>query len=159
MGEIRQEKSGFAAWTDRHAELWKFMKFLLAGGGSNVVELAVHMLLLNTVFAALTAEPVTAYFLNLIGITSKGYLYTYMVSTTVGYTIAFILNRKITFKADANPAVSMVLYAVMVLFTIFANGWIGDDNLGGRKRSDRESVRHGNQGDRNADPDALDVSV
>ena len=55
MGEIRQEKSGFAAWTDRHAELWKFMKFLLAGGGSNVVELAVHMLLLNTVFAALTA--------------------------------------------------------------------------------------------------------
>ena len=48
-----------------------------------------------------------------------------MVSTTVGYTIAFILNRKITFKADANPAVSMVLYAVMVLFTIFANGWIG----------------------------------
>ena len=73
MSEIRQEKSGFAAWTDRHAELWKFMKFLLAGGGSNVVELAVHMLLLNTVFAALTAEPVTAYFLNLIGITSKVY--------------------------------------------------------------------------------------
>ena len=90
-----------------------------------MVELAVHMLLLNTAFAVLTAEPVTAHFLNLIGITSKGYLYTYMISTTVGYTIAFILNRKITFKADANPAVSMALYAVMVLFMIFANGWIG----------------------------------
>ena len=76
-------------------------EFLLAGGGSNVVELAVHMLLLNTAFAVLTAEPVTAHFFNLIGITSKGYLYTYMISTTVGYTIAFILNRKITFKADA----------------------------------------------------------
>lgn len=75
---------------------------------------------------ALTVEPVTLlHFLNLIGITSKGYLYTYMISTTVGYTIAFILNRKITFNADANPAVSMMLYAVMVLFTIFANGWIG----------------------------------
>lgn len=37
MGEIRQEESGFTAWTDRHAELWKFMKFLLAGGGSNMV--------------------------------------------------------------------------------------------------------------------------
>ena len=79
MGEILQENSGFTAWTDRHAELWKFMKFLLAGGGSNMVELAVHMLLLNTVFAALTVEPVTAHFLNLIGITSKGYLYTYMI--------------------------------------------------------------------------------
>ena len=103
----------------------EFMKFLLAGDGSNVVELAVHMLLLNTAFAALMAELVTAHFLNLIGITSKGYLYTYMISTTVGYTIAFILNRKITFKADANPAVSMALYAVMVLFTVFVNGWIG----------------------------------
>ena len=41
-----------------------------------MVELAVHMLL-NTAFAVLTAEPVTAHFLNLIGITSKGYLYTY----------------------------------------------------------------------------------
>ena len=139
----------------------EFMKFLLAGDGSNVVELAVHMLLLNTAFAALTAEPVTAHFLNLIGITSKGYLYTYMISTTVGYTIAFILNRKITFKADANPAVSMALYAVMVLFTIFCERLdrIGDDDLGKGKRLDGEFVRHGNQGDRNADSDALDLSV
>ena len=53
------------------------MKFLLAGGGSNMVELAVHMLLLNTVFAALTVEPVTAHFLNLIGIMSKVSVYLY----------------------------------------------------------------------------------
>ena len=56
---------------------------------------------------------------------SKGYLYTYLISTTVGYGIAFILNRKITFKADVNPTLSMILYAIMVVFTIFANGWIG----------------------------------
>ena len=43
----------------------------------------------------------------------------------MGYGIAFILNRKITFKADVNPTLSMILYAIMVLFTIFANGWIG----------------------------------
>ena len=48
------------------------------------------MLLLNTVFAALTVEPVTAHFLNLIGITSKGYLYTYMISTTVGLSLIHI---------------------------------------------------------------------
>lgn len=63
--------------------------------------------------------------LNMIGIESKGYLYTYLISTTVGYGIAFILNRKITFKADVNPTLSMILYAIMVVFTIFANGWIG----------------------------------
>lgn len=109
----------------KHAELWKFVKFLIAGGGSSAIELVVHMLLLNSVFAAMTAAPITNNVLNMIGITSKGYLYTYLISTTVGYAIAFVLNRKLTFKADANPFISIVLYVIMVIFTIFANGWIG----------------------------------
>lgn len=109
----------------KHAELWKFVKFLIAGGGSSAIELVVHMLLLNSVFAALTAAPITNAALNMIGITSKGYLYTYLISTTVGYAIAFVLNRKLTFKADANPWISIALYVLMVIFTIFANGWIG----------------------------------
>ncbi len=120
-----KNKNAFKKWTDKHAEIWKFIKFMIAGGGSSVVELVVHMILLNTVFSSLTSEPVTSGALNMIGISSKGYLYTYLISTTVGYAIAFILNRKITFKADVNPTLSMILYAVMVVFTIFANGWIG----------------------------------
>lgn len=116
---------GFKKFTQKHAEIWKFIKFSIAGGGSSAIELVVHMLLLNFVFNTLTEMPVTNSALNMIGITSKGYLYTYLISTTVGYGIAFILNRKITFKADANPTVSMILYVIMVVFTIFANGWIG----------------------------------
>ncbi|MCD7722614.1 MAG: GtrA family protein [Clostridiales bacterium] len=115
----------FKKFTEKHAEIWKFIKFCIAGGGSSVVELVVHMILLNTVFAAATAQAVTNSALNMIGITSKGYLYTYLISTTVGYALAFIFNRKITFKADVNPTLSMVLYIIMVVFTIFANGWIG----------------------------------
>lgn len=120
-----KKNNAFTRFTEKHAEVWKFIKFSIAGGGSSVVELVVHMLLLNFVFASLTAQAITNPTLNMIGITSKGYLYTYLISTTVGYAIAFILNRKITFKADANPTVSMILYAIMVVFTIFANGWIG----------------------------------
>ncbi len=120
-----KSKNSFVMWTEKHTEFWKFIKFMIAGGGSSVVELIVHMLLLNTVFAALTEQPVLNSALNMIGITSKGYLYTYLISTTVGYLIAFILNRKITFKADVNPTLSMILYIIMVVFTIFANGWIG----------------------------------
>ena len=118
------------------------------------------MLLLNTAFAALTAEPVTAHFLNLIGITSKGYLYTYMISTTVGYTIAFILNRKITFKADASGGQHGTLCGHGTVHDFCERlDRIGDDDLGKGKRLDGEFVRHGNQGDRNADSDALDLSV
>ncbi len=120
-----KKKNVFVKWTEKHAEFWKFVKFMIAGGGSSVVELVVHMVLLNTAFAALTNQAITNPTLNMIGITSKGYLYTYLISTTVGYTIAFILNRKITFKADSNPVLSMILYFIMVVMTIFANGWIG----------------------------------
>lgn len=119
------KKNVFKKWTEKHAEIWKFIKFCIAGGGSSAIELVVHMVLLNTVFAAMTVEEISNPTLNMIGINSKGYLYTYLISTTVGYAIAFIINRKVTFKADANPALSMVLYFIMVVFTIFANGWIG----------------------------------
>ena len=119
------KKNAFKKWTEKHAEIWKFIKFSIAGGGSSVIELIVHMVLLNTVFAAMTTQEITNPTLNMIGINSKGYLFTYLISTTVGYAIAFILNRKVTFKADANPALRMVLYFIMVVFTIFANGCIG----------------------------------
>lgn len=125
MADEKKKAGGFKAFTEKHAEIWKFIKFSIAGGGSSVVELIVHMIFLNTVFKSLTSVPITSSALEMIGITSKGYLYTYLISTTVGYAIAFILNRKITFKADSNPALSMFLYFLMVVFTIFANGWIG----------------------------------
>lgn len=122
---MSKKDNAFTRFTEKHAEIWKFIKFSIAGGGSSVIELIVHMILLNSVFASMTNESITNSALNMIGITSKGYLYTYLISTTVGYAIAFILNRKITFKADVNPTLSMILYAIMVVFTIFANGWIG----------------------------------
>lgn len=127
MSEKKTDKKNnpFVKWTEKHAEIWKFIKFSIAGGGSSAIELVVHMVLLNTVFASLTSVAITSPALNMIGIESKGYLYTYLISTTVGYLIAFILNRKITFKADANPTLSIILYFIMVVFTIFANGWIG----------------------------------
>jgi putative flippase GtrA len=118
----KKKDNAFVRWTEKHAEIWKFIKFTIAGGGSSAVELVVHMVLLATVFKPFLDQPITNDALNMIGIESKGYLYTYLISTTVGYGIAFILNRKITFKADVNPTLSMILYAIMVVFTIFAQG-------------------------------------
>lgn len=118
-------KNGGNKFTDKHAELWKFIKFTIAGGGSSAVELVVHMVLLSTVFASMTGEPVTNSVLQFLKMESKGYAYAYFISTTIGYAIAFVLNRKITFKADSNATVSIVIYTVMVIFTIFANTWIG----------------------------------
>lgn len=122
---MNTETTNKKTFAGKHRELWKFFKFLMASGGSSAIEVIIHMFLLNAVFAHLTEAAITNPTLQMLGITSQGYLYTYMISTAVGYAIAFILNRKITFKADANPTLSMVLYLIMVVFTVFANGWIG----------------------------------
>ena len=52
MSEKKTDKKNnpFVKWTEKHAEIWKFIKFSIAGG-SSAIELVVHMVLLNTVFA------------------------------------------------------------------------------------------------------------
>lgn len=112
-------------FTQKHAELWKFIKFTFAGSSSSLVELLVHLLLTGIIFKSYMTVPFVSPVLNYIGIDSKGYLYSYLISITVGYTIAFILNRKLTFHADSNPTISVILYIIMVIFTIFAGSWIG----------------------------------
>lgn len=113
-------------WTQKHAELWKFIKFSIAGCSSSAIELLVHILLLNVIFKSMSGELHSKAF-EFLHMTDKKVILAYMISTTVGYTIAFIMNRKISFKADSNVALSIFLYIIMVIFTIFANGWIGDN--------------------------------
>ena len=52
MSETKKD-NGFTRWSKKHAELWKFIKYSIAGGSSSAVELIVHMVLLNTAFKAL----------------------------------------------------------------------------------------------------------
>ena len=117
-----------ASFTEKHAEVWKFIKFMIAGGISSVIELLVNTLCVSVIFASMTTAPeggILGYICNLLKLDNMGVFYSYMISTTVGYTIAFIINRKTTFKADSNVALSATLYVLMVIFTIFANAFIG----------------------------------
>ena len=41
----KKKDNAFVRWTEKHAEIWKFIKFSIAGGGSSAVELVVHMVL------------------------------------------------------------------------------------------------------------------
>lgn len=122
-----KKKGPFARWADAHAELWKFIKFMFAGASSSIVELIVNMLCVSLIFVNLTGVPsgFLGEIFELLKLDNMGVFYSYMISTTVGYTIAFIINRKVTFKADSNKALSITLYIIMVIFTIFANAFIG----------------------------------
>jgi putative flippase GtrA len=112
-------------------ELWKFIKFTVMGGLSSAVELGVFYVFL-ALFKNVTVLPgFLLNFYDFIGKTAEeGHtlactFYAFVCSTFVGYAIAFVLNRKATFKADSNVALSTFLYILMVVFTIIMNGILG----------------------------------
>jgi len=112
-------------------EIWRIIKWLAMGLVATVPEVGAHYLLQYTVFRAILEAPTNAPaavqpLLDLIGLgQGRGYLYTYLISITIGYGVAYVLNRKVTFKSASNIALSTFLYALMVIFTILAGAWIG----------------------------------
>lgn len=113
-------------FVDKHKEIWKFIKFTFTGASTSILEMAVYALLQYVVFKSLQGVPVEdSPILTFLGIEYKGYLYSYLISAIIGYAAAYIMNRKLTFKSDANPLVSTILYAIMVVCTIAFNTWFG----------------------------------
>ena len=120
-------------FTDKHPEIYKIIKFFIAGAIANVPEILVYILFLDVILVSLQSVslPDFAIFnfmrdsLNFEFEKGIADMYAFMISTAVGYAVAFVLNRKISFKADANVALSTFLYAFMVIFTIGANSVIG----------------------------------
>ena len=114
------------AFIEKHGEIWKFIKFTFTGASTSILEMAVYAALQYGVFRSLQGVPVeNSPVLEFLGIEYKGYLYSYLISAIIGYAAAFLMNRKLTFKADANPLVSSILYAIMVICTITFNTWFG----------------------------------
>lgn len=119
-------KDSIKKFTEKHSEIWKFIKFAFTGAGTSVVELGIFMLLQYTAFKSLNEVPVTDNpVLNFMGIEYEGYLYSYAISAIIGYAAAYVMNRKLTFGADANPVLSTVIYVIMVVCTIAFNTWFG----------------------------------
>lgn len=113
-------------FVEKHGEIWKFIKFTFTGASTSILEMAVYAVLQYGVFRSLQGVPVeNSPVLEFLGIEYKGYLYSYLISAIIGYAAAFLMNRKLTFKADANPLVSSILYAIMVICTITFNTWFG----------------------------------
>lgn len=119
-------KKRINSFIKKHEEMWKFIKFSFTGASTSVLELGVFMVLQYVVFKSLNEAPVNDNaILSFLGIEYKGYLYSYAISATIGYAAAYIMNRRLTFKADANPLLSTIIYAIMVVFTIAFNTWFG----------------------------------
>lgn len=118
-------KEKWKAFIEKHKEIWKFIKFAFTGVSTSVVQLLVDLFCLYVVFASMEDTVVENKFLLWLGVGDQmAAAYSYFIAAVVGYAAAFIMNRKMTFKADSNPVLSMILYIIMVVFTILVTTWM-----------------------------------
>ena len=136
---MNNEKQGLVARLDgtafaqSHAEFWTFIKFAVVSVISAGIELGAQLAALAVFQAADVSRLPDFFFFRFLaehteirpGYTLAMIVYAFMASTAIGYTVGFFLNRKSTFHADSNIALSTFLYVLLVIFTIFANSLIG----------------------------------
>ena len=120
MKIIKNER--FTAFTEKHAELYKFIKWNLVGAIGVPVEIGSYYLFAYVFFKSFNTTPVSIWVLDYDGL---GFMWAFLLSTALGETVGFVLNRKFTFAADANPALSIFLHFCMVTFSIFATTLVG----------------------------------
>ena len=129
-------EKGFLAWLEnnkfahRHPEIWKYVKFFLVGAVTSLPDWGSYMIALYALRAlGVNQLPRMLAIMERVveqraGFSLATVVYAYMISTAIGYFCAYILNRKATFQADNSVALSGFLYALMVVFTIFANSLV-----------------------------------
>jgi len=113
-------------------ELWKFIKWNLVGVVTTVIDLGAYYLMMFVLFGyAFRVAPIGGpdwlqrFFAAIALPEGLGTLIAFLVATTLGYIAAYILNRKIAFKANNNITASSVIYAVNVIFIIVVGSWFG----------------------------------
>lgn len=113
----------------KNPEVWKLVKWFIVATIASAPELLVQMICLYGLTALGVTNPgILGFMENIIPANPQFefavVVYAYMLSTATGYAVAYVLNRKETFHADSNMALSIFLYVLMVIFTIFANGMV-----------------------------------
>lgn len=107
---------------EKHPEWWKMIKFTSLSLLGGLTEMVTYY---STVFIFLRGAPEEPFVFLGIPYDSVYLFYAFVLSAASGYTVGFILNRKHTFHADANPVLSVALYVIMVALIIFISSWIG----------------------------------
>lgn len=118
---MEERKQGaFTRWKERHKGLWQFVMFMLMSGITTLVDLGTFALFNFWLLAPYRMQPFFwgpfRYSVENGGLTAFG---AFAASFAISQTFNFFLQRKTTFKANNNPALSAILYAIMVVGVYF----------------------------------------
>ena len=128
------------SFIQKHQELWKFIKFTFTGLSTTLLYYVVYYLLYYVVFKSLNNVPVSDNaVLSFLGIQYKGDMYEFFIASLISYIASYIMNRKMTFKADSNILLSTILYVIMVLVTVAFSTWFGAFMMSWVRSNDHEN--------------------
>lgn len=122
-----EKTSKFKQFTQEHEAIWQFIKFSIMSSIAAVTEIVSYLLLNSVLLVSMNAEPFKWWIFNYAGGTSGGLgtMIAFLVSTTLAQIVAFITNRKTTFKADNNILMSVLMYTIMVIIIICIQTYLG----------------------------------
>lgn len=125
--ETIKKKSGFKKFTEKYAQLWQLIKFTLASMVAGISEYATYMILGMLVLTPLAAQGFHWWIFNYDAGSSSGLcdMIAYLVSTTVGNMVSFVINRKKTFKSATNVTFSVTATLIMIAFIICCSTYLG----------------------------------
>lgn len=105
--------------------LWELVMFFLMSGITTIVDLGVFALCNFLIFVNLRATPFSWWLLE-YGPDNGGMcaFLSVAVSFAISQTVNFFLQRKATFSATNNVALSAIMYAVMVVAVYFLCLWL-----------------------------------
>ncbi len=119
------QTSALRRFTQRHAGLVQFIKFALLGLVASAVELAVFALCNFWLFRPLAVRPFSWWLID-YSVPNGGLcaFWAFVISYAAGQITNFLVQRKYTFHARSNPALSALLYVLAILAVYAFTLWL-----------------------------------
>ncbi|MBQ6381231.1 MAG: hypothetical protein IJJ41_06510 [Clostridia bacterium] len=119
-------KEKFKAFTEKHAQIWEFIKFVFTACSTTILYYIIFWVVDAILEKPLAGIEVNSAILHFLGIDSNlGLAIAYLSASFLSYVASYIMNRKVTFKSNSNILLSTILFALMVVMTTAFTSWFG----------------------------------
>lgn len=110
-------------WIDSHPSIWQFIKFNIFANVATVANFVTMWLATTFIFKSLEEIPIKWWIFDYSSKESlmlSGFI-SFLLATTVGQIVNYIVQRKVTFKSNTEFSKSIPKYIVMVIVIVIVS--------------------------------------
>lgn len=120
---VKEKALAFASHVrDKHPVLYQFLSFAALGGVVTVVDFAVFSLCRYLIYRPFLETPFRFWLFD-YGADAGGLcaFLSFVTSFVLAQIVSFIMQRRVTFKANNNTVASAAMFTVLILFIFWVN--------------------------------------